>query len=68
MPLHGELGQEETHYVPRESYRRRIALFFWDSEGIAADLQWLRYGVTELLTQDLQQNPFLLAQTYFSAG
>ena len=66
VTMSNELGQEETHYVPRESYRRRIAVFFWDSEGIAPDLEWLRYGVTELLTQDLQQNPFLLASSPWS--
>lgn len=61
VTMANELGQEEVHYVPRESYRRRIAVFFWDSED--PDLEWLRYGVTELLTQDLQQNPFIYASS-----
>lgn len=60
VTLPNELGVEESHYIPRESYRRRIAVFFWDAEGLAPEQEWLRYGVTELLTQDLQQNPFLL--------
>lgn len=61
VTLPNELGVEETHYIPRESYRRRIAVFFWDGDGLGPENEWLRYGVTELLTQDLQQNPFLLA-------
>ena len=61
VTMSNELGQEEAHYVPRESYRRRIAVFFWDGDGLAPEQEWLRYGITDLLTQDLQQNPFLLA-------
>ena len=60
VTMANELGQEEVHYVPRESYRRRIAVFFWDRSGEGPELEWLQYGVTELLSQDLQQNPFLL--------
>lgn len=63
VTMANELGQEESHYVPRESYRRRIAVFFWDQEDDNAELEWLQYGITELLTQDLQQNPFLLANS-----
>jgi len=56
-----EEGVEETHYVPNESFRRRMAIFFFDNESGNADLDWLQYAVTELLVQDLQQNPFVLA-------
>ena len=63
VTLSNELGEDEVHYIPRESYRRRIALFFWDGELEDPELEWMRYGVTELLTQDLQQNPFLLASS-----
>lgn len=63
VTLANELGHEESHYIPRESYRRRLAMFFWDREGDDPELEWLQYGVTDLLTQDLQQNPFLLASS-----
>ena len=63
VTMANELGQEEVHYIPRESYRRRIAVFFWDQAGDDADSEWLQYGVTELLTQDLRQNPFLLVSS-----
>jgi len=56
-----EEGVAETHYVPNESYRRRMAIFFFDNESGDAELDWLQYAVTELLVQDLQQNPFVLA-------
>lgn len=60
VTVSNELGEQERHYVPREAYRQRLATFFWSNESGDAALDWLQYGVTELLTQDLQQNPFLL--------
>jgi tetratricopeptide (TPR) repeat protein len=55
-----ELGQQEEHYVPRDSYRRRLALFFFSNQSGDPELDWLQYGVTEMLTQDLGQNPFIV--------
>ena len=55
-----ELGEQEQHYVPRDSFRRRTAVFFWENKSGDPELDWLQYGITDLLVQDLQQNPFLL--------
>jgi TolB-like protein len=61
VTLANEEGVEETHYVPNESYRRRMAVFFFENESSDPDLDWLQYAATEMLVQDLQQNPFVLA-------
>lgn len=58
-----EEGVRETHYIPAESFRRRMAVFFFDNESGRPELDWLQYGITELLVQDLQQNPFVLASS-----
>ncbi len=58
-----EVGQQETHYVTNESFRRRMAVFFFDNTSGDPNLDWLQYGVTELLVQDLQQDPFVLASS-----
>ncbi len=58
-----ELGQQETHYIPSETFRRRMAVFFWENESGDPTLDWLQYGITELLVQDLQQSPFVLANS-----
>lgn len=63
VTVNNELGQQETHYIPSEMFRRRMAVFFWENDSGNPDLDWLRYGVTELLVQDLQQNPFILANS-----
>ena len=68
VTVSNELGEQQEFYVPRESYRRRLAVFFWDAEDVPEDQRWLSYGVTEMLTQDLQQNPFLLASSPWENG
>ncbi len=61
ITLYNEFGQQETHYIPSETFRRRMAVFFWENESGDPQLDWLQYGITELLVQDLQQDPFVLA-------
>ncbi len=61
ITLNNELGQQETHYITSETFRRRMAVFFWKNESANTELDWLQYGITELLVQDLQQDPFVLA-------
>jgi len=61
ITVNNELGQQETHYIPSDSFRRRMVVFFWENESGDPGLDWLQYGVAELLVQDLQQDPFILA-------
>lgn len=68
VTMDNELGEQKAYYVPRESYRRRLAVFFWNNEPASAEDRWLSYGVTELLTQDLQQNPFMLVSSPWENG
>lgn len=63
ITVSNELGQPETHYIPSENFRRRMVVFFWHNESGNPDLDWLQYGITELLVQDLQQDPFVLASS-----
>ena len=61
VSIANEEGVQETHLIPSESFRRRMAVFFFENTSGDSELDWLQYGVTELLVQDLQQNPFVLA-------
>lgn len=63
ISIANEDGVQETHYIPSESFRRRMAVFFFENVSSDPELDWLQYGVTELLVQDLQQNPFVLASS-----
>jgi tetratricopeptide (TPR) repeat protein len=59
ITVSNEQGIEETHYVPNESFRRRLTVFFFQNKSGNPDLDWLQYGITEVLTQDLSQSPFV---------
>ncbi len=63
ISIANEEGVQETHYIPSDSYRRRMAVFFFENNSGDPELDWLQYGVTELLVQDLRQNPFVLASS-----
>jgi len=63
LTVNNELGQQETYYIPSETFRRRMAVFFWKNESGNPQLDWLQYGITELLVQDLQQDAFVLARS-----
>ena len=63
VSIANEEGVQETHFIPSESFRRRMAVFFFENTSGDPELDWLQYGVTELLVQDLQQNPFVLANS-----
>jgi len=66
VTINNELGQQETVYIPSETFRRRMAVFFWENNSGDPELDWLQYGITELLVQDLQQDPFVLATSPWS--
>jgi tetratricopeptide (TPR) repeat protein len=66
ITVNNELGQQETYYIPSETFRRRMIVFFWENESGNPELDWLQYGITELLVQDLQQDPFVLANSPWS--
>ena len=63
ITVNNELGQQETYYIPSDTFRRRMAVFFWINESGNPELDWLQYGITELLVQDLQQDAFVLANS-----
>jgi tetratricopeptide (TPR) repeat protein len=63
VSIANEEGVQETHFIPSESFRRRMAVFFFENTSGDPELDWLQYGVTELLVQDLAQNPFVLASS-----
>ena len=63
VTISNELGQQEEHYIAKESYRRRVAVFFFTNESGDSGLDWMQYGITELLVQDLNQNPFMVVNS-----
>jgi tetratricopeptide (TPR) repeat protein len=66
VTVSNELGEEESHYVARDTHRSRMAAFFWTNKSGDQEHDWLQYGITELLVQDLQQSPFILASSPYN--
>jgi tetratricopeptide (TPR) repeat protein/TolB-like protein len=66
VTISNEEGVVETHIVPRDAFRRRFAVFFYTNKSDDLEIDWLQYGATELLTQDLQQDPFVFATSPYA--
>jgi tetratricopeptide (TPR) repeat protein len=66
MTVQNEEGVTEDVYVPKQQYRQRLAVFFFKNRSGDPELDWLQHGAGELLTQDLQQNPFLSVASPFN--
>jgi tetratricopeptide (TPR) repeat protein len=63
ITVNNEQGVQEAHYIPNESFRRRMVVFFFRNKSDDPELDWLQYGITELLVQNLTQNPFISASS-----
>ncbi len=54
-----ETGQVVTRMAPKQSFRRKLAVFFFASDDDDADLDWLQYGLPVMLQRDLEQDAFV---------
>ena len=53
-----EAAPEEAE-APKPGERYRLGMFFYTNESGDPELDWLQYGATNLLEQDLDQDPYL---------
>ncbi|MCP4149671.1 MAG: tetratricopeptide repeat protein [bacterium] len=54
-----ESGQEIQRVVPKSNFRKKIALFYFDNASGDKELDWLQYGVLNMMGPDLEQDAFL---------
>ncbi|NNL94688.1 MAG: tetratricopeptide repeat protein [Xanthomonadales bacterium] len=59
VTINNEDGQQESHYVAKEAFRRRVAVFFFENTSGNHEMDWLQYGITDLLVQDLNESAFI---------
>jgi len=57
-----EEGQIVERVIPKSEFRKKIALFFFENESGITSLNWLQFGMTYLLNNDLIQDLFLDVQ------
>lgn len=63
-----EHGQTISQYVAGQSHRRKMAMFFWENRTGDNENDWLSYAVPQMVSQDLQQSPFVQATSLWSGG
>jgi tetratricopeptide (TPR) repeat protein len=63
VTLVNEEGEQIERVIPKSEFRKMIFVFFFDNESADPTLNWLQYGITDLLGWDLEQDPFLYSLT-----
>ena len=58
-----QAGNEVEREVPKQAFRKRVAIFSFDNASGDTALDWMSYGVPLALTMDLAQQLFVLSST-----
>jgi tetratricopeptide (TPR) repeat protein len=56
-----EAGNEIERQVPKQAFRKKVAIFFFDNESGEEALDWLSFGATLALQVDLAQQMFVIS-------
>ncbi len=62
VTLRDEEGNLITRQVPKEGYRKNLAVFFFDNPTADTALTWLQYGIPWAVQHDLLQDLFFYVQ------
>lgn len=70
ITLKNEEGQIIERVVPKSEFRKKIMIFFLNNESGDTSLNWLKYGITDMLFTDLIQDHYIEIRTvhYSSAS
>ena len=60
-----EAGESVQRTVPKGEFRKRVFFHFFENQTGDTTLNWMQQGLTDLVTLDLSQDPFLT--TYLDA-
>lgn len=60
--LENEEGQIIERIIPKPEFRKKIMLYFMNNESGDSTLNWLCYGITDMLSTDLMQDYYVEAQ------
>ncbi len=59
ITIEDETGTKVERVVPKNEFRKRIALFYFENASSNTESDWLQYGINELMSYDLSQDLFL---------
>ncbi|MGD8413384.1 MAG: protein kinase [Candidatus Latescibacterota bacterium] len=60
-----EEGVTVERVVPKQQFRKKTAVFFFDNDTGDSTLTWLRYGIPAMMQLDLYQDPFVVFRSGF---
>ncbi len=63
VTLEDEEGQTIERVIPKSEFRKKIMLFFLNNESGDTSLNWLTYGITDMLSTDLIQDYYIEVET-----
>jgi len=67
VTMEDEEGQVIERVVPKSEFRKKIMLFFLENETGDTALNWLSYGITDMLHMDLLQDIYMEVRTGYEA-
>lgn len=59
VTVQDEMGKKIEREVPKRSFRKKIALFYFDNRSGDKTMDWLQYGILNMLELDLSQDIFI---------
>lgn len=68
LTLEDEEGQVIERVVPKSEFRKKIMLFFLENETGDTTLNWLSYGIIDMLHMDLLQDIYMEVRTGYESG
>jgi tetratricopeptide (TPR) repeat protein len=67
VTVENEAGDTVERIVPKSEFRKHLALYYFDNESGDTALDWLQYGLTWALRDDLLQDMFIESRTDFTS-
>lgn len=59
ITLENEEGQQIERVIPKSEFRKKIMIFFPENESGDTSLNWLSYGIADMLSTDLIQDYYI---------
>jgi len=57
--VENEEGEQIERVIPKSEFRKSIGIFFFENVSADSTLDWLQYGISDMLRYDLLQDIFL---------
>ena len=68
VTLQDEDGKEVVRVVPKQQFRKKLMIFFFENQTGDPELDWMQYGIPFMALYDLSQNPFLELKSTYETG